>query len=76
VLALRDYYLEKLTLEADGVPPVVDLERLASDCRPVTITVTISNSTNPDAWAIKYIDVIWVQPLLGAFDDSFIADII
>jgi hypothetical protein len=33
-------------------------------------TTAINNSTNPDAWAIKYVDVIWVQPILEAFDDD------
>lgn len=33
-------------------------------------TTAINNSTNPDAWAIKYIDVMWVQPILEAFDDD------
>jgi hypothetical protein len=56
VLALRDYYLEKLTTETEGVS---DMD-----------TNAISNSTNPDAWAIKYIDVMWVQPILEAFDDD------
>jgi hypothetical protein len=56
VLALRDYYLEKLTLETDGVPGMG--------------TVAISHSTDPDAWAIKYIDAMWVQPILEAFDDD------
>jgi hypothetical protein len=56
VLALRDYYLEKLTLETDGVPDIS--------------STAISNSTDPDAWAIKYIDVMWVQPILEAFDDD------
>jgi hypothetical protein len=56
VLALRDYYLEKL----------------ASDTKIVlgVDTSVIGNSTNPDAWAIKYIDVMWVQPILEAFDDD------
>ena len=56
VLALRDYYLEKLSTETEGVP---DMGASA-----------ISNSINPDAWAIKYIDVMWVQPILEAFDDD------
>jgi hypothetical protein len=56
VLALRDYYLDKLALEADAVP---DMD-----------TSAIHNSTDPDAWAIKYIDVMWVQPILEAFDDD------
>jgi len=33
-------------------------------------TTVINNSTNPDAWAIKYVDVMWVQPILEAFDDD------
>jgi hypothetical protein len=56
VLALRDYYLEKLTSETEVVPDMG--------------TSTISSSTNPDAWAIKYIDVKWVRPILEAFDDD------
>ena len=56
VLALRDNYLDKLTLESDGIPD--------------TSTSAISNSTDPDAWAIKYIDVMRVQPILEAFDDD------
>ena len=56
VLALRDYHLEKLTSEANGV-------------LGMGMSV-INNSTNPDAWAIKYIDVMWVQPILEAFDDD------
>ena len=56
VLALRDYYLEKLTSETSGV----------SDMTPSAI----SNSTNSDEWAIKYIDVLWVQPILEAIDDD------
>ena len=56
VLALRDNYLEKLTSESDGIPD--------------TSTSAISNSTDPDAWAIKYIDVMRVQPILEAFDDD------
>jgi hypothetical protein len=56
VLALRDYYLEKLTSEINGLP---DMGSSA-----------ITTSTDPDAWAIKYIDVMWVQPILEAFDDD------
>ena len=54
VPALRDYYLEKLTSETKGA---------------LGMGISgISSSTNPDAWAIKYIDVVWVQPILEAFD--------
>jgi len=56
VLALRDHYLEKLTSETKGVLGLG--------------TSSISNSRNPDGWAIKYIDVMWVQPILEAFDDD------
>ncbi|KAF8477646.1 hypothetical protein DFH94DRAFT_671862 [Russula ochroleuca] len=56
VLALRDHYLEKLASETNGI-----LGMGAS---------AFSISTNPDAWAIKYIDVMWVQPILEAFDDD------
>ena len=56
VLALRDYYLEKLTSETSGV----------SDMTPSAISISI----NSDEWAIKYIDVLWVQPILEAIDDD------
>lgn len=56
MLALRDHYLEELVSETKGVPEMG--------------TTAINNSTNPDAWAIKYIDVMWVQPILEAFDDD------
>jgi hypothetical protein len=29
-----------------------------------------NNSSDPDAWAIKFIDVMWVRPILEAFDDD------
>ncbi|KAH9045946.1 hypothetical protein EDB84DRAFT_1633013 [Lactarius hengduanensis] len=56
VLAFRDYYLEKLTSETQGV-------------RGVNTSV-ISSSRDPDAWAIKFIDVTRLQPILEAFDDD------
>jgi hypothetical protein len=55
VLALRDYYLDKI-LQTEGV---VDLN-----------TDSIHTSSNPDAWAIKYIDLTWLQPIMEAFDDD------
>jgi hypothetical protein len=56
VLALRDLYLEKLSSETEGV---LDMS-----------TGLINSCTNPDGWAIKYIDIMWVQPILEAFDDD------
>ncbi|KAI9464119.1 hypothetical protein BJY52DRAFT_887705 [Lactarius psammicola] len=56
VLAFRDYYLEKLASEAQGVRGVS--------------TKAISTSQDPDAWAIKFIDVTRLQPILEAFDDD------
>lgn len=56
VLALRDHYLEKLSSETKGV---LDMS-----------TSSINNCTDPDAWAIKYIDIMWVQPILEAIDDD------
>jgi hypothetical protein len=29
-----------------------------------------SSSSNPDAWAIKFIDAMWIQPILEAIDDD------
>ncbi len=56
VLALQDHYLEKIASETKGVPDIS--------------TSAVDDSTNPDAWAIKYIDVMWVQPILEAIDDD------
>ena len=55
VLALRDHYFEKLS-ETGG----------AVDVGPSLI----ASSSNPDAWAIKYVSLTWVQPILEAFDDD------
>ena len=60
MLTLRDHYIEKLIAEAEaltkGVPSVGD--------------ASISNSRNPNAWAIKFIEVTRLQPILEAFDDD------
>ncbi len=56
MLALRDHYLEKLAAEAEGVPGMG--------------AASINSSRNPDAWAIKFIDVTRLQPILEAFDDD------
>ena len=55
VLALRDYFLEQLAAEAEGVAGAAS---------------SISSSRNPDAWAIKFIDVSRLQPISEAFDDD------
>ena len=55
VLALRDYYLEKLSETRGAFDLGLSL---------------IASSSNPDAWAIKYINLTWVQPILEAFDDD------
>ncbi|KAI0249341.1 hypothetical protein BJV78DRAFT_1347821 [Lactifluus subvellereus] len=56
VLALRDYYLEKLASETSAVRGLS--------------TATANDSQNPDAWAIKSIDVMRLQPILEAFNDD------
>ena len=56
MLTLRDHYLEKLPPETKGV---LDMS-----------TGSIDNCTNPDGWAIKYIDIMWAQPILEAIDDD------
>jgi hypothetical protein len=56
VLALRDHYMEKFSSETKDV---LDMS-----------TSSINNCMNPDGWAIKYIDIMWVQPILEAFDDD------
>jgi hypothetical protein len=30
----------------------------------------INHSTSPDAWTIKYLDLMWIQPMVEAFDDD------
>lgn len=56
MLALRDHYLEKSSYENEGVLGMG--------------ISAIHNSSDPDAWAIKFIDVMWVKPILEAFDDD------
>ena len=60
MLTLRDHCIEKLIAEAEaltkGAPGVGDS--------------SISNSRNPNAWAIKFIEVTRLQPILEAFDDD------
>jgi hypothetical protein len=56
VLALRDYYVEKLAAEAEGVP--------------MTSPTLLNNPQDPDAWAIKFIDVTSLRPISEAFDDD------
>ena len=53
MLALRDYYLEKLASET-----------------PAVRGLRANSSQNPDAWAIRFIDVTRLQPILEAFDDD------
>ncbi|KAI0038791.1 hypothetical protein FA95DRAFT_1505041, partial [Auriscalpium vulgare] len=55
VLALRDYYLEKMQDEAPKIKG---------------ITVMKDDRTDTDAWAIKFIDVMHLQRILEAFDDD------
>ena len=55
MLALRDHFLEQLAAETEGVPGM---------------TSSINSSRNPDAWAIKFIDVTRLQPISEAFDDD------
>lgn len=54
VLALRDYYLEKLDEEA----------------KDVHNTDAGVDTVHSDAWAIKYIDIASLQPILESFDDD------
>jgi hypothetical protein len=56
VLALKDYYLEKLALEA---PVVHGLG-----------TSTADSFQNQDGWAIKHIDIMRLQPISEAIDDD------
>ena len=56
MLALRDYYLEKLASGTESV--------LGMGSAGVTLT------PDPDTWAIKYIDVMRLQPILEAIDDD------
>ncbi|KAN0140973.1 hypothetical protein V8E53_001417 [Lactarius tabidus] len=56
VLALRDYYVEKLAGEAEG--------------DPVMCPALLDTPQNLDAWAIKFIDVKRLRPISEAFDDD------
>lgn len=56
MLALRDYYLEKFASESTSVRGIC--------------TSAIVGSLHPDAWAIKFVDVIRLQPILEAIDDD------
>jgi hypothetical protein len=56
VLALRDHFVEKLAAEAEGVPGMGP--------------ALLNTSRNPNAWAIKFIDITRLQPILEAFDDD------
>ncbi|KAI0265382.1 hypothetical protein BC834DRAFT_825189 [Gloeopeniophorella convolvens] len=54
VMAFRDYYVEKISSEAQAVRGVS----------------SVSNSRDPDAWAIQFIDILHLQPILEFFDDD------
>ena len=56
MLSLRDHYLEKV---ASGTGSILGVG-------PAGIT----GSPDPDAWAIKYIDIMRLQPILEAIDDD------
>jgi hypothetical protein len=56
VLALRDHYVEELAAEAEWVPAMGP--------------ALLNTPRNPDAWAIKFIDVTRLQPISEAFDDD------
>ncbi|KAH9953093.1 hypothetical protein BC827DRAFT_1273837 [Russula dissimulans] len=56
VLALRDHYLEKPT---SGIDNVLGMSTAGVNC-----------ALDPDAWAIKYIDIARLQPILEAIDDD------
>ncbi|KAI0252756.1 hypothetical protein BJV78DRAFT_266553 [Lactifluus subvellereus] len=57
VLALRDHYLEMFASEAPTV-------------RGMSSIATVDSSQNSDAWAIKFINVMQLQPIMEAFDDD------
>ena len=56
MLSLKDHYLEKADLRIGSIPGLG--------------TAGITGSPDPDAWAIKYIDIMRVQPILEAMDDD------
>jgi hypothetical protein len=56
VLALRDHYLEKLALRTESVLGMG--------------TAEVNTIPDPDTWAIKYIDIMRLQPIMEAFDDD------
>lgn len=52
VLALRDFFQEKLAASSKGV------------------STPETGLRSADGWAIKYIDIIRLQPIMEAFDDD------
>ena len=56
MLALRDYYMEELAPESTFIFSLSGS--------------TITDSPNPDAWTMKYIDIARLQPILEAIDDD------
>ena len=56
MLSLRDHYLEKADLGSGSIPGLG--------------TAGITGSPDPDAWAIKYFDIMRVQPILEAMNDD------
>jgi len=45
------------------------MDRFTSETQG-TSTSMVDSSLNPDAWAIKFIDLTWLQPISEAFDDD------
>ncbi|KAJ4475456.1 hypothetical protein J3R30DRAFT_3405750 [Lentinula aciculospora] len=76
VLALQEYYAEKLTdpsglLSQDtSVSPLTSSQPLLTLASAVGEHWTVTTLLKDDRWALKYIDVCRVQPILEAIDDD------
>jgi hypothetical protein len=58
VLTLREYYLEEFASESTSV-------------RGIQVgTSAITGFQQPDAWAIKFFNIMQLQPILEAIDDD------
>ncbi|CAA7260803.1 unnamed protein product [Cyclocybe aegerita] len=74
VLALHDYYTDKLS-KHNSDPPTVDRRSLVvmppPPCQPRSAQSAVSNmKRQDDKWALAYINAAYIQPILEAVDDD------
>jgi hypothetical protein len=69
VLALQEFYAEKLTTQDTTTLPISPTEPMSA-VSTVSIDLPLGVLFKDDQWALKYIDVSRVQPILKAIDDD------